>query len=93
MAKCKECIHKDVCYLKEHYGKDLCSDEACDKFLATPVVHGRWIPQFVSSRGLADMFSCSVCNGSVFTSHKYSSCPYKYCNHCGAKMDGGDTYD
>lgn len=55
-----------------------------------PVEHGRWIPQYVSSRGLADIFSCSVCNGSAFTSHKYSSCPYKYCNHCGARMDGGE---
>ena len=43
MATCNDCIHKDVCYLIEHYGRDLCSDDACDKFLATPVRHGYWI--------------------------------------------------
>ena len=46
MATCKDCIHKDVCYLIEHYGKDLCSDEACDKFLVTPVRHGKWIVEY-----------------------------------------------
>ena len=43
MATCNDCIHKDVCYLIEHYGRDLCSDDACDKFLAIPVRHGCWI--------------------------------------------------
>lgn len=46
MATCKGCIHKDVCYLIEHYGKDLCSDDTCDKFLVTPVVHGHWIAEY-----------------------------------------------
>lgn len=51
------------------------------------VEHGHWIPQYVSSRGLADIFECSVCNGHTFTSHKYPNCPDKYCRHCGAKME------
>ncbi len=82
MAKCKECIHKDVCYLKEHYGKDLCSDEACDKFLATPVVHGRWIwdnsPEFGNPYG---SYKCSECK-------ERQSFKENYCPNCGAKMDG-----
>ena len=94
--KCDNCIHKQVCKDKppESYPQfmiDIMTDK-CEYYTnaanVQPVVHGRWIPKFVSSRGLADMFSCSVCNGSAFTSHKYSSCPYKYCNHCGARMDG-----
>lgn len=52
------------------------------------VKHGHWIPQYVSSRGLTDKFACSVCNGTSFTSHKYLNCPYKYCEECGARMDG-----
>ena len=94
--KCDNCIHKEVCEKKppESYPRVMIDTitENCEYYTnaadVQPVVHGRWIPQFVSSRGLADMFSCSVCNGSAFTSHKYSGCPYKYCNHCGAKMDG-----
>lgn len=51
------------------------------------VEHGHWIPQYVSSRGLADIFECSVCNVHTCTSHKYTNCPDKYCRHCGAKME------
>ena len=29
---CTNCIHKDVCYKIEHYGRDLDSNEPCDHF-------------------------------------------------------------
>lgn len=53
------------------------------------VKHGVWIPQFVSRRGLSDMFACSICNGLTHTLHKYSRCYEKYCKNCGARMDRG----
>ena len=29
---CKNCLHRDVCYYIEHYGRDLDSNEPCDHF-------------------------------------------------------------
>lgn len=54
---------------------------------AEPVRHGHWIPQYVSSRGNTDTFSCSECNANSYTTHMVKSCHYKYCRNCGAKMD------
>lgn len=31
---CKNCIHKDVCYRIEHYGRDLESEEPCEEFVS-----------------------------------------------------------
>ena len=76
MATCNDCIHKDVCYLIEHYGRDLCSDDACDKFLATPVRHGYWIE---CKYGLT--FECSECKYP--TEYNLTD----FCPNCGAKMD------
>lgn len=52
-----------------------------------PVVHGKWIAQYVSTRELTDVFSCSNCNVSVRLLHKKVKCSYKYCPYCGAKME------
>lgn len=30
---CNDCIHKDICYKIEHYGRDLESEEPCDEFV------------------------------------------------------------
>lgn len=87
MATCNDCIHKDVCYLIEHYGRDLCSDDVCDKFLATPVVHGHWIDRggFGSlNNGFIPKYKCSVCNGILHSKRSY-------CGDCGAKMDGNEV--
>lgn len=51
------------------------------------IEHGYWIPQYVSSRGLTNIFSCSICNVTSNTSNKLISCHDKYCKHCGAKME------
>ena len=64
----------------EEYAKENTEDVA-------PVVHGKWIAQYVSSRGLTDIFSCSNCNESTYLSHKKAKCFFKYCQHCGAKME------
>ena len=86
MAKCKECIHKDVCYLIEHYGKDLCSDDACDKFLVTPVVHGHWIAEYDCGYITPH---CSECGETALTKEEtgYDYVYSSYCPHCGTKMD------
>ena len=77
MATCNDCIHKDVCYLIEHYGRDLCSDDACDKFLATPVRHGHWVYDHWCE------FKCSEC-GEPSNSKPYTGKEI-FCPHCGAK--------
>ena len=85
MATCKDCIHKDVCYLIEHYGKDLCSDEACDKFLVTPVHHGKWIEEYDCGYITPH---CSECGETALTKEEtsYDYVYSSYCPRCGAKM-------
>ena len=79
MSTCNDCIHKDVCYLIEHYGRDLCSDDACDKFLATPVFHGYWI-EIQTHNGCTPDYDCvcSICGESGMP-------VYNFCPNCGAK--------
>ena len=57
------------------------------KLYHVPVVHGKWLPQFVSTRDLTNIFSCSNCNVSVRLLHKKVKCSYKYCPYCGVKME------
>lgn len=33
MASCKECVHYDVCYHIEHYGRHMETEEPCGGFL------------------------------------------------------------
>lgn len=58
---------------------------------AGPVIHAHWIPQYVSTRGNTDKFECSNCNALSHTAHMMKICPYKYCQNCGAKMDGKEV--
>lgn len=37
-AACKDCIHYDVCYHIEHYGRETETDEPCKKFKSADVV-------------------------------------------------------
>ena len=57
------------------------------KLYHVSVVHGKWIAQYVSTRELTDVFSCSNCNVSVRLLHKKVKCSYKYCPYCGANME------
>ena len=81
LDKCIECAkeHEQLAeWLKEY--REM-------KLYHVPVVHGKWIAQYVSTRGLTDVFSCSNCNVSVRLLHKKVKCSYKYCPYCGAKME------
>lgn len=51
---------------------------------AEPVLHGRWIYHNVIPA------TCSVCGFSCGMYDDDSS--DRYCSHCGAKMDGGETH-
>ena len=62
-----------------------------------PVKHGHWIENHVSTGvkafGCKEMmlagFKCSVCGENVDVSEG----DYRYCPHCGTKMDGERWYD
>lgn len=55
-----------------------------------PVVHGRWEPCFDENCKCRWGFGkCSNC-GQEYYAHAINY--YKYCPHCGAKMDGGDDH-
>lgn len=53
---------------------------------AEPVVHGHW-KKSIDDLGIDRGWVCSCCKGSVY---QMTYEPYKYCPHCGAKMDGGE---
>lgn len=49
------------------------------------VVHGRW-----AHLG-GDEWCCSACGFVIITEGSWSKPTKKYCEDCGAKMDGGDN--
>ena len=50
-----------------------------------PVVHGRWVHLG------GDEWCCSVCGFVITTEGSWDKPTKKYCEDCGAKMDGGDS--
>ena len=50
-----------------------------------PVVHGRW-----THLG-GDEWCCPVCGFVITTEGSWDKPTKKYCEDCGAKMDGGDN--
>lgn len=50
-----------------------------------PVVHGRW-----THLG-GDEWCCPVCGFVITTEGSWDKPDKKYCEDCGAKMDGGDN--
>ena len=50
-----------------------------------PVVHGRW-----AHLG-GDEWCCSACGFVITTEGSWDKPNKKYCDDCGAKMDGGDN--
>ena len=81
---CKNCLHYDVCYHIEHYGREIETDKPCEKFKSADVVevvHGRW-----ETRMLGDDvgYNCSAC-------HLTSDWDTPYCPQCGALMDGKEV--
>lgn len=96
---CSDCIHFDVCYKIEHFGRDLEDTSPCEQFISkdvAPVRHGRWIYNPNGMDFNLGAWECSVCtqkNNNLPCSRNIS--PYlcvgsKYCPNCGAKMFGGE---
>ena len=81
MAKCKDCIHFEVCAYASH---DL---PICDSFstdVAT-VRHGRWIDNHCTACGMMPMGDemWELCDFEPPRFEKFMD----YCPNCGAKMD------
>lgn len=58
---------------------------------AEPIRHGKWIPLYPHDVPITNEYKCSVC-GLGFDEDEETECvvydTFKYCPHCGAKMDG-----
>lgn len=89
-ATCKDCLHVDVCYHIEHYGRILETDEPCKHFKHTTadvveVRHGVW--EYYNGSGyVRPHFRCTKCGQARY--EHYACNDFKYCPNCGAKMDG-----
>lgn len=95
--KCKDCIHYCVC--KDTVTEDNWTDDTpieireifspkyCEYFFLAadliPVKHGEWIAK-IHNDGLGNytLYHCSICD----CKKAYES---RYCQDCGAHMDGG----
>ena len=83
---CSDCIHFDVCYKIEHFGRDLEDTSPCKQFISkdvAPVRHGCWVKE---KYDVLLHWHCSVCEKCYFLEEPNAD----YCPHCGAKMDGGE---
>ncbi len=93
MSICKDCFHNEVCKYGENRSNGMyCTGEKCKQYKPTAdaveVRHGEWI--FINqAKGYleppyGDTLKCSLCEFVIDVSEGN----YKYCPHCGAKMDG-----
>ena len=83
---CSDCIHFDVCYKIEHFGRDLEGTSPCEQFInkdVAPVRHGHWVKE---KSDVLIHWHCSVCKNCYYLDEPNAN----YCPNCGAKMDGGD---
>ena len=82
VVTCGDCMHYRVCYHIEHYGREVETDEPCEKFInkadMAGIRHGTWIKRTCYPMG----HICSECG-------HYKEYKRPYCEICGAKMDGG----
>lgn len=84
---CSDCIHYNICYKIEHYGRDLEDTSACKQFIGkdvAPVKHGHWY----NSSYLGDEITCSKCSVTYNIFETDGAEDFDYCPNCGAKMDG-----
>ena len=84
---CSDCIHFDVCYKIEHFGRDLEDTSPCKQFISKdvePVKHGHWVKE---KPDVLIHWHCSVCKNCYYLEEPNAN----YCPNCGAKMDGGDN--
>lgn len=86
MARCKECLHLDVCN-GLYFNLDQVCIRTCRYFKEaakyTEVAHGRWIK--VADLCGIEVLKCSVCG------KEHPRFPTAYCCDCGAKMDGDQS--
>ena len=54
---------------------------------AEPVVHGEW-----EHLG-GDEWCCTVCENVITTEGSWEKPTQKFCDECGARMDGGDQHE
>lgn len=91
---CKDCVHYELCFDYTHlkHSKNLPDnrENVCEHFKNkanfVEVKQGEWI--YWQPDGLNHLWNCSVCNNSISTPMKFVADHIKYCEHCGAKMDG-----
>lgn len=91
-------IRNIVCDMAEFVGAPddvLKHDEQCNYAInmieyapsadVAPVVHGRWVHLG------GDEWCCSACGFVITTEGSWDKPTKKYCEDCGARMDGGDN--
>lgn len=77
--KAKRLLHIEYAYAAEQLLDEI---PAAD---VAPVVHGRWVHLG------GDEWCCSACGFVISTEGSWEKPTKKYCEDCGAKMDGGDN--
>ena len=89
---CSDCIHFDVCYKIEHFGRDLEDTSPCKQFISKdvePVKHGHFRRLTFSG----DTIICSECKMAYNIFETNGAENFNFCPHCGAIMDGGGEND
>ena len=90
---CSDCIHFDICYKIEHFGRDLEDTSPCKQFInkdVAPVKRGHF-RRFTFS---GDTIICSECKMAYNIFETNGAENFNFCPHCGAKiMDGGEEND
>ena len=84
---CSDCIHFDVCYKIEHFGRDLEDTSPCEQFISkdvAPVKHGHWVKE---KPDVLIHWHCSVCKNCYYLEEPNAN----YCPNCGAKNGRGDN--
>ena len=82
---CSDCIHFDVCYKIEHFGRDLEGTSPCEQFInkdVAPVRHGHWVKE---KPDVLIHWHCSVCKNCYYLDEPNAN----YCPNCGAKNGRG----
>ena len=83
---CSDCIHFDVCYKIEHFGRDLEDTSPCKQFISKdvePVKHGHWVKE---KPDVLIHWHCSVCKNCYYLEEPNAN----YCPNCGAKLCRGE---
>ena len=92
---CSDCIHFDVCYKIEHFGRDLEGTSPCEQFInkdVAPVRHGCWKKgkgyERPTENGFVhdDKYICDCCGWGCCCETKLD---FNFCPNCGAKNGRG----